>query len=191
MTRDHLHRRAVRRPTGPSMELPADFRAFHELHRKAYVHRAETILNNRADAEEAVDTAFEQLARCWPRVLRMENPAAFAWAVMKNRALDLARARRRRPYVLEAAAFEAVALRDAVDPIGQFEESLSLCQAVRDLPERQQDVIILLYFRGYSPAETALHLGITAAGVRSIARSARRALHQALDCKGIADDLAH
>ncbi|MBH5335797.1 sigma-70 family RNA polymerase sigma factor [Streptomyces pactum] len=173
------------------MELPADFRAFHELHRKAYVHRAETILNNRADAEEAVDTAFEQLARCWPRVLRMENPAAFAWAVMKNRALDLARARRRRPYVLEAAAFEAVALRDAVDPIGQFEESLSLCQAVRDLPERQQDVIILLYFRGYSPAETALHLGITAAGVRSIARSARRALHQALDCKGIADDLAH
>ncbi|TGA84899.1 sigma-70 family RNA polymerase sigma factor [Streptomyces palmae] len=177
--------------TGLPDQLPVDFRAFHQLHRPAYVHRAASLLNNHSDAEEAVDTAFEQLARDWDKVLAMENPAAYAWTVMKNRAIDLARARGRRPYLLQSAAFETLALRTAVDPIGQLEESMSLCQAVRDLPERQQDVIILWYFHGYTSAQIATHLGITAAGVRSTARSARRALHEALVCKGSADDLAH
>ncbi|MET8179500.1 sigma factor-like helix-turn-helix DNA-binding protein [Streptomyces sp. NPDC005336] len=58
------------------------------------------------------------------------------------------------------------------------------------LPERQQDVVILLHCWGYSTAETATHLGIIEAGVRSTARYARRRLQQILEAaKGNADDL--
>ncbi|MEU1949461.1 MULTISPECIES: sigma-70 family RNA polymerase sigma factor [unclassified Streptomyces] len=177
MTNEFLRSREI---TSMTTGLPADFRAFHQLHRKAYIDRAVVYLGNHADAEEAVDAAFEQLLRCWPKVLTMENPAAYAWKVMKNRAVDLARARKRGPALLDNATFETALLRDAVDPIAVLEESLNLYQAIKKLPERQQDVVILLHCRGYSVAETATHLGITEAGVRSTARYARRRLQQLL-----------
>jgi RNA polymerase sigma factor (sigma-70 family) len=178
--------------TGLPDELPTDFRAFHPLHRSAYVRRAEICLGNRADAEEAVDEAFEQLVRRWDDILAMENPAAYAWKVMRNRTIDLARARGRRPCLVDNAAFETAALRDAVDPIGMLEESLSLYQAIKELPGRQQDVVILRYCCGYSAKETAGHLGITEAGVRSTARYARRRLQEILhSTEGSADDLVH
>ncbi len=173
-SRDHLPR------TAPMTNLPVDFTAFHQMHRPAYVRWAQTYLNNRADAEEAVDCAFEQLALSWLQVLSKENPAAYAWQVMKNRTVDLARARGRRAALVDAAAFETAALREAVDPIGQLEESLGLYQAIESLPERQQDVVVLLYCHGYSINEAADHLGITPAGVRSLSRYARRHLQEVL-----------
>ncbi|MGW3570457.1 sigma-70 family RNA polymerase sigma factor [Streptomyces sp. NPDC000941] len=193
MTRNSSRQHGVTSMTGMPGELPADFRAFHQLHRGAYIHRAEIYLGNRADAEEAVDTAFEQLARCWSDVLAMENPAAYAWKVMKHRAIDVARARNRGPCLVDNATFETAALRDAIDPIAMLEESLNLYQAIKKLPERQQDVVILLHCRGYTVAQTATHLGITEAGVRSTARYARRRLQQLLETTegNNADDLAH
>ncbi|HZG03965.1 MAG TPA: sigma-70 family RNA polymerase sigma factor [Streptomyces sp.] len=176
----------------PMTGLPADFTAFHQRHRPAYVHWAELYLGNRADAEEAVDCAFEQLARTWQKVLAMENPAGYAWQVMKHRTIDAARARDRRPDLIDTAVFETTTLLEAVDPIGELEESLGLFHAIRCLPERQQDVVVLLYCRGYTTTEVADHLGITEAGVRSTARYAKRRLREALglEKEGSADDLA-
>lgn len=181
----------ARRPgVAPVSPLPADFRAFHQLHRPAYVRWAELYLGARADAEEAVDRTFEQLATDWPEVLRMDSPAGYAWTILKHRTIDAARARGRRPVVMDTAAFETRALHTAVDPIGELEESLSIYQAIRGLPERQHDVIVLLYCIGYSTAETADILGISVPGVRSTARYARHRLKEALglDTQGGSDD---
>ncbi|WP_230993826.1 sigma-70 family RNA polymerase sigma factor [Streptomyces endocoffeicus] len=150
----------MRRPPGV-VALPADFRAFHQL------------------AEEAVDHAFEQLAVSWPTVLAQPTPEAYAWKVVKNRIIDLARRRNRRPVVVDVAAFETYDLRNAVDPIGELETSLLVYEAINDLPDRQRDVIILRYSLGYA-ATTARILGISPAGVRSTVRHARRRLRQVL-----------
>jgi RNA polymerase sigma-70 factor (ECF subfamily) len=162
--------------------LPVDFQAFHQMQRPAYVRWAELYLGSRADAEDAVDTAMLQLLTQWPCVLQQPEPAAYAWAVVKHRTIDAARARGRRPAPadLTAAAFDAQAVRDAVDPIGQLEDNLSLYQAVKRLLERQQDVVALLYLLDYTTPQTARILGITEAGVRSTARYARRRLQHAL-----------
>lgn len=170
------------RPTGiaPLPSLPADFRAFHQMYRPAYVRWAELYLGDRADAEEAVDRTFEQLAADWADVLRLDSPAGYAWTILKHRTIDAARARGRRPVVMDSAAFETHALHTAVDPIGELEESLSIYQAIRELPERQHDVIVLLYCIGYSTAETADILGISVPGVRSTARYARHRLKESL-----------
>lgn len=175
-----------------SAALPVDFAAFHQMHRRAYIAWAGTYLNNRADAEEAVDWAFEQLLVAWPEVLSKENPAAYAWRVMKHRTVDTGRACGRRAALVESA-FRTAAVREAVDPIGRLEESLSLWQAIAALPDRQQDVMVLRYGHGYSAAEVAEHMGITPAGVRSTARHAKRRLRAALglDEEGHADDVAH
>ncbi|MFJ4689682.1 RNA polymerase sigma factor [Streptomyces sp. NPDC088789] len=162
-------------------KLPADFRAFHQLYRAAYIRWAELFLGgSRADAEEAVDTASEQLALAWPEVLSQPVPEAYAWKVVKNRTIDVARARGRRPSIVDTAVFETQDLHHAVDPIGEVEESLSIYQAISALPERQFDVVVLRYCLGYGTAETADIMGITVAGVRSTARYARRRLKQAL-----------
>ncbi|MEU3038103.1 RNA polymerase sigma factor [Streptomyces griseoaurantiacus] len=174
-------------------QLPLDFEAFHRMHRPAYVGWARMYLRHRADAEEAIDGAFEQLLLSWPAVLAKESPAAYAWQVMKHRTIDAARARGRREALIDTSAFETTALRQAVDPIGQLEESISLYRAIQALPERQRDTIVLLYSHGMSPAEAADHLGITPAAVRSTARHARRHLRDMLGLteEGNANDLAH
>jgi RNA polymerase sigma factor (sigma-70 family) len=177
----------------PMTTLPLDFEAFHRMHRPAYVRWARAYLKNKADAEEAVDWAFEQLLVAWPEVLATESPAAYAWKVMKNRTIDVCRARGRREALVDTAAFETAALREAVDPIGQLEESISIFQAIEALPERQRDVIVLLYSHGHSVREAADHLGITPAAVRSTARYARHRLQETLGTakEGHADDVAH
>ncbi|MEU4212740.1 sigma-70 family RNA polymerase sigma factor [Streptomyces sp. NPDC026206] len=168
--------------------LPADFRAFHQLYRGRYVQWAELHLRSRADAEEAVDHAFEQLIRTWPDVLAQPVPEAYAWKVVKNRTVDLARARGRRPVLVDVAAFETAALRDAIDPIGELVESLALYQAVAALPDRQRDVMVLRFSLGLSTRETAGTLGITEAGVRSTVRHARRRLRQTFGSEEGEDD---
>ncbi|GAA4672416.1 hypothetical protein [Streptomyces youssoufiensis] len=56
MTSEEAHPR----PSGAVVpKLPAGFRAFHQLYRARYVRWAELHLGSRADAEEAVDSAFE------------------------------------------------------------------------------------------------------------------------------------
>ncbi|MEU2856764.1 RNA polymerase sigma factor [Streptomyces syringium] len=164
----------------PMTGLPADYRAFHELYRAIYVHWAEFFLGNRHDAEEAVDQAFEELYIAWAEVLSQESPRAYAWAVVRHRTIDCARARKRRPTVVDTAAFETTALRNAVDPIGELEHSLSVFEAIHALPERQHDVIVLLHCMGHTTNEVADIMGITPGGVRSAARFARHRLRQSL-----------
>ncbi|RKN38063.1 sigma-70 family RNA polymerase sigma factor [Streptomyces hoynatensis] len=171
--------------------LPADFRAFHQLYRPAYVRWAELYLGGRPEAEEVVDHTFEQLAAEWQEVLSLDSPAGHAWATLKHRTLEATRARGLRPVVMDNAAFETQALHGAADPVGELEESLRIHQAIRELPERQHDVIVLRYCIGYSTAETADILGISVPGVRSTARYARHRLKEALGltlCEGAEDD---
>ncbi|MEV4434623.1 sigma-70 family RNA polymerase sigma factor [Streptomyces sp. NPDC049555] len=177
MSEEH-HRPTTRTAAPEPPGIPADFHAFHRLYRGPYVRWAELHLDSRADAEEAVDLAFEQLLLGWPTVLRQPVPEAYAWRVVKNRTTDLARARGRRPVVADVAAFETTALREADDPIDALVESLTLYQALSALPDRQRDVMLLRFGLCFSTKETARILGITEAGVRSTVRYARRRLRR-------------
>ncbi|MFW6690500.1 RNA polymerase sigma factor [Streptomyces sp. MAR4 CNX-425] len=161
-----------------AVRLPLDFTAFHQLYRPVYVRYAERCLRSRADADEAVDDGFEQVLLMWPEILRMASPAAYVWRVMKNRIVDHARARGRRPVVVEAAVFETATLESCADPIAELEGNLRLLAAVSQLSERQREVIVFRHYEGYSCAEIADHLGLTPAGVRSIDRYARRRLRE-------------
>ncbi|MFF8971757.1 RNA polymerase sigma factor [Streptomyces sp. NPDC014995] len=175
MTQEEL--RPAGKPRAPE-KLPLDFSAFHQMHRPRYVREAQRCLGSRADAEEAVDEAFVQLAEDWPQILRTENPAAYAWRVMKNRVIDHARARGRRATLMDTAVFETVTLQGAEDAFEVIEQNLRLFHAISALPERQRDVIRLRYCEGYSTADVAFHLGITEAGVRSTERYAKRRLRE-------------
>ncbi len=98
----------------------------------------------------------------------MENPATYAWTITRNKVID--HARTRRPPLIDDAAFDTVAVRDAVDPIGQIIESLALFRALRQHTERQQDVMVMTYPQGMNATEVAALLGMSSPTVRSTPR---------------------
>ncbi|MFI1051724.1 sigma-70 family RNA polymerase sigma factor [Streptomyces griseoruber] len=107
-------------------------------------------LGSDADTEEAVDLTFDAVMDCWPRMLGMENLEGYAWTILKRRIIDMHRKRRRRPELMEAAAFEAAVADHIEDPYDALTVAIALYAAVASLGERQFDAILLHYRMGFT-----------------------------------------
>ncbi|MFK8910846.1 RNA polymerase sigma factor [Streptomyces sp. YS-3] len=167
--------------------------AFHAGKRHAYMRFAYLQLGSDADAEEAVDKAFEAIIREWLRMLAMRNLEGYAWTVLKNRIFDQQRARKRRPEPADISAFEA-AVKDAVcDPYELLTGVIQFYTAVKHLSERQRDAVVLRYGLDCTTKEAAAVMGVDEATVRSHLSQACRRLAKLLDvpAKPSGDGKAH
>ncbi|EST18202.1 hypothetical protein [Streptomyces niveus] len=63
--------------TEPDITLPADFRAFHAIHRRAYLAYADA--HTPTGGDDLVRGAFGHLAVHWSTLLTSPNPTATAW----------------------------------------------------------------------------------------------------------------
>jgi RNA polymerase sigma-70 factor (ECF subfamily) len=149
---------------------------FHLRRRTDYMRYAYLQLGSDADAEEAVDLTFDLMMDRWLRMLEMENLEGYAWKILKRRIIDMHRKRRRRPELMETAAFEAALADHAEDPYDTLTDAITLYAAVRDLSERQRDAILLHYGMGFTAAEAAEVMGNQEATVRSQLRTGRERL---------------
>ncbi|MFE9687811.1 RNA polymerase sigma factor [Streptomyces sp. NPDC006285] len=152
------------------------FWGFHQQHRQNYMRYAYLQLGSDADTEEAVDLTFDQVMDRWPWMLQMENLEGYAWTILKRRIIDMHRKRRRRPELMETAAFEAALAGHTDDPFATLADALALYAAVAALSERQRDAIVLHYGMGFTTAEAAVLMGNEEATVRSQLRTARQRL---------------
>ena len=112
------------------------------------------------DGAPADDVAAEALARTFARWKRLESlPHLHAWVLRTTVNLALDTIGRRHPYVpvrsLLPAADDAVANR------------LALVAALRELPARQREVVVLRYLGDYSETDVAVMLGIAPGTVRA------------------------
>ncbi|MDQ0904284.1 RNA polymerase sigma factor (sigma-70 family) [Streptomyces canus] len=149
---------------------------FHQQRRTDYMRYAYLQLGSDADAEEAVDLTFDAVMDCWPRMLEMENLEGYAWTILKRRIIDMHRKRRRRPELMETAAFEAAVADHVEDPYDALTDTIALYAAVASLSERQRDAILLHYGMGFTAAEAAEVMGNEEATVRSQLRTGRERL---------------
>jgi RNA polymerase sigma-70 factor (sigma-E family) len=123
-----------------------------------------------ADAEDLVQECLFKVARRWPRVRRMEHPAAYARTVLVHLALDDGKHRsRRRAELAEAAtaSFEQHEDDTAVRVLGRVEASADLMQALAELPPRQRVALVLRYFEDLSEADVAEAMGCSVGTVKS------------------------
>jgi RNA polymerase sigma-70 factor (ECF subfamily) len=150
--------------------------AFHEQRRVDYMRYAYLQLGSDADAEEAVDLAFDRMMDRWLHMLEMDNLEGYAWTILKRRIIDMHRKRRRRPELMETAAFEAALADHVVDPYDTLTDAITLYAAVSALSERQRDAILLHYGLGFTAAEAAEVMGNQESTVRSQLRTGRRRL---------------
>ena len=115
-------------------------------------------------AEDAVAEAFARAWASWPKVRRLDQPRA--WVVRTAVNADISWWRRRRREVVGPAVPDAL----AEDP----SHPTDLVAAIRALPPRQREVVVLRYLLDLDTAATAEWLGIAPGTVRST-------LHHALD----------
>ncbi|MEU3862663.1 sigma-70 family RNA polymerase sigma factor [Streptomyces sp. NPDC028722] len=149
---------------------------FHQQRRVDYMRYAYLQLGSDADAEEAVDLTFDRIMDHWLRMLEMESLEGYAWTILKRRIIDMHRKRRRRPELMETAAFEAALADHVDDPYDTLTDAITLYAAVSALSERQRDAILLHYGMGFTAAEAAEVMGNQESTVRSQLRTGRRRL---------------
>jgi RNA polymerase sigma-70 factor (sigma-E family) len=165
-------------PEAPPSAARVDVPVLYEQHWRALVRLAVLLVDDVASAEDVVQDAFMSLHR---RVDAIRDPQA-ALGYLRTSVVNLSRSViRRRQTVrkhLRVAEPEATAGADH-DVLLREEHRLALA-AVRGLPRRQQEIVILRYWSGLSEREIAETLGISAGSVKSSASRGMATLQRVL-----------
>lgn len=144
--------------------------------RRELVNYASGIVGDKAQAEDVVQDAFLRLMpREGARALSIEQPAAYAYRVVRNLALDLVRSRTREqahhrspPQWLLPAELE--------DPADSCQHGMTLerlARALDAMPVASRRALEMHRFGGYTLTQIAGQLGVSVT-------SAHRLLHDAL-----------
>ena len=121
------------------------------------------------EAEEVVQEAFARASVRWSRLRDYDVPEAWVRRVAMNLAADRARRLHR-----QARAILRLSPPPAVPPVSV--EALALAQALRTLPVRQRQVIVLHHLVDLPVEEVARTLAIPDGTVKSLLARGRRAL---------------
>jgi RNA polymerase sigma-70 factor (ECF subfamily) len=118
--------------------------------------------------EEIVQEAFTRASMRWSHLRDYDRPEAWVRRVAMNLAADRARSLRR----------QARAILMAPPPVmpAVSVETLALVQALRTLPTRQRQAIVLHYLADLPIAEIAQALAVPSGTVKSLLARGRRAL---------------
>jgi len=133
------------------------------------------VCGNRWAAEDLAHDAFMATFRRWDQVRTYDRPGAFVRRV----ALNLARSRTRRLGAeARALARYASGQRPRIDEVDEVDARF--WAAVRRLPRRQREVVVLRYVDDLSDADIAGVLSCSESTVRVHAHRARTALAESL-----------
>jgi RNA polymerase sigma-70 factor (sigma-E family) len=136
---------------------------------------ATLLLSDPARAEEIVQEAFLRTFSGWSR---LRDPAC-ADAYLRRAVVNLCRSRLRRRLV-ERTGNEAAWRRDSVVGEALDDTEMVVMDAVRSLPPRQREAVVLHYLAGLSGPEVAAAMGCAEGTVKSQLSKARVALARAL-----------
>jgi RNA polymerase sigma-70 factor (sigma-E family) len=134
---------------------------------------------DRGAAEDLVQDALADAHRRWSEIQSYREPMAWARRAVLNRSVSRWRRRGR-----EAAALQRVdaARSDSVADAVAFRDE-ELWAAIRRLPRRQLEVVILLWFEELSTDQVAATLGCGSETVRTHWRRARASLKHELEAE--------
>ena len=145
--------------------------AFRELYIPAYAV-ALRILGDRQDAEDAASEALARALASWRRLRQLEHRRAWVLRVTANVAVDMVRRRRS----------SSGAADDPLSSAGLFSaDRVVVAQALRRLPRRQREVLVLRFFADLTEIQVAEHLRITPGAVKQHSRRGLATLRKLLD----------
>ncbi len=139
---------------------------------------ARLLIDTRAEAEELVQEAFARTFAAWDR---LDDPAA-ALPYLRTTVVNLARGGLRRRATARRTPVPGTPDAPGADAaVAASEAQREVLAAVRDLPERQREVVVLRYLLELSTADTADALGISAGSVKTHLHRALATLETTLE----------
>lgn len=162
------------------VQAPVDLAGLHRDEYRSLVRLASLLVDDVAVCEELVQEAFVRLA-ARPRTLR--DPAK-APAYLRSVVLNGARShlRRRDPSArLRSVGATAAGPEQPDDAADRRGEEAAVLDALRSLPVRQREVLVLRYWLDLPEREIARTLGIGAGTVKTHARRGLDALARILE----------
>ena len=159
-------------------ETTEELADLYRQHYRQLVRLAALLLDDLPTSEEVVQDAFVQMHRSWGRVTEPAKRAAYLRSVVLNGARSRSRRRTlgRRLEVVrsgEGESAESGALRG--------EDRREVLAALRALPGRQRECLVLRYYLDLPEAAIAETLGISAGSVKTHTHRGLAALERALE----------
>lgn len=156
----------------------AAFETLYERYQNLIVRTAALITGSRQEGE---DVAQECFIRCWQQIGTLRDPARLkSWmlTILTRDAWRAGKRRRRETPVEEFWTGETAP--SSLDAVLRQEADRRLYQAVRALPDKQREIVVLYYFNDLPVREIARVTGSLEGTVKSRLFTARRALRAAL-----------
>ena len=146
-------------------------------HALGLVRLAVLLVGDRASAEDIVQDAFLGLYRRWDRLPDTSAPLAYVRVSVLN---GCRTALRRRTRALQVGNFTEPSAESAEAVALLSEEQRAVAGALRGLPERQREALVLRYYLDLSEAEIATAMGISRGTVKSATSRALAAVRRTL-----------
>ena len=157
------------RPPSPAHAVTA----LYEEHALGLVRLAVVMTGDQGGAEDIVQDAFLGLYRRWDRLTDLPYPLAYLRASVLNGCRTALRRRSRtdRAHYLSEVPSESAEARALLS-----EEQRSVARAIRDLPDRQREALVLRYYLDMSEADTAEAMHVSRGTVKSATSRALAAI---------------
>jgi RNA polymerase sigma factor (sigma-70 family) len=167
--------RAARDYRVDSRDVTAIVSGLYAEHALGLTRLAQVMLSDRAAAEDVVHDAFCGLCRHWDHLADAGKAQAYLRSAVLNGCRSVLRRQARKPEVaaLSPHALSADAL-SADAPLLASEDRRAVMSALRLLPDRQREALVLRYYLELPDAEIARAMGI---GVSTVRSTAHRGLH--------------
>jgi RNA polymerase sigma-70 factor (sigma-E family) len=160
----------------PPIDATAGVTALYQAHAVGLIRLAIIMLGDRGTAEDVVQDAFLGLYRHWDRLADPANALTYVRSAVLNRCRNALRDRGR-PWRVETGA---VAGESAEAAVLVGEEHRRVLAAIRTLPDRQREALVLRFYLDMSEDEAARAMGISRGTVKSATSRAVAALGRRL-----------
>ncbi|WP_433328167.1 RNA polymerase sigma factor [Spirillospora sp. CA-294931] len=149
--------------TSQSIE-PSSLAALYELHRASLIRMASLLVGDRATAEDVVHDVFLRICDNCPQLKDRTKLVAYVRAAVLNGSRMALRRRRR---MLGQAEIYEPHFWSAESAALLIEDRREVVRAIRRLPPRQQEALVLRYYHELSDGEISRIMGVCSGTVRS------------------------
>ena len=156
--------------------LDAIIASLYTAHYQPLVRLAAMLTRDLHAAEEIAQDAFVALHAAWPRLRDPERALAY----LRQSVINGSRTALRRRQVADRYAVTAAAP-PAEQPVQSLLDRYALQDALRALPARQREAIVLRYYADLSEGDTAAAMGISRGALKSHTFRAMTSLRKALE----------
>ena len=137
------------------------------------------LTRNADDTEDVIQDALERIIKVFPKLEKHPNPTAYILRICVNAAHD--HLRRKKNWVLledqNLTAFNQISLTPTpAESLVWKERIQDVLAAIRRLPKREMEALILLVFEEFTYPEIAQVMGCRESTIRSMIAKARKRL---------------